>query len=367
MSDKKSSATSAKFFNERTQSIKPYVLSKRFDLTESDKAVPLDWNESLFGPSDRVRRDVIDYISKASFNIYPDGDSPELLNELTGYTGAESEQILTFNGSDSALHDCIFSLLSNNDKVLVVEPEYNQVDIFIHMAGAVKVSYFADDIFNLDIKDLSSFITRNECKVVYLSNPSNPVGRCLDEFFIRGILDTGVFLLLDEAYVQYTDGDCLGLINEYSNLIIFRTFSKAMALAGLRLGYICSNRENILMVKKIRNPKEINQISQIAAISVLRHRDDLLDQIKEMKLVKRNFIENVNGFDKNILVRDTHTNFVLITCTRIQEIISALQSQGIIVRDRSSMYQLQNTARITIGRSEQMNRVAATIFGIVSK
>ena len=121
------------------------------------------------------------------------------------------------------------------------------------------------------------------------------------------------------------------------------------------------------MIKKIRNPKEINQLSQIAAISVLRHRDDLLDQIREMKLVKRNFIKNINAFDENILVRDTHTNFVLLTSARIQEIISALQSQGIIVRDRSSMYQLQNTARITVGRSEQMNMVAEIIFETVSK
>jgi histidinol-phosphate aminotransferase len=352
------------YFNEKTRSLVPYKLSKRFGGNITKETVPLDWNESLFGPSEKVKQEIFECLIKENFNLYPDGDSPELNKLLTDYTGLEKGQILTFNGSDSALRDCIFSLVSTKDRVAVIEPEYNQVDTFIHMAGGEKKSYFPNDIFKLDINELCDFLKEHNCKYLYLSNPSNPVGRYLSKDSIRKILETGVFLLLDEAYVQFADEDCSELLKEYQNIVIFRTFSKAMALAGLRLGYICTNIKCVELIGNVRNPKEVNKIAQIAAMSVIKNKEEVKTQIEQMKLEKKRFIEAIRGINRDVLVHDTHANFVLIVSENYKKIIDELNNIGIYVRDRSSMYRMENTIRITIGRKHEMDKIITAINSI---
>jgi histidinol-phosphate aminotransferase len=349
------------YFNEKTRTLKPYTLSKRFGGNITKETVPLDWNESLFGPSEKVKKEIFQCLLTESFNLYPDGDSPELTKLIAQYTGLKEEQILTFNGSDSALHDCIFSLVSPKDKVAVIEPEYNQVDTFIHMAGGSKISFFPKDTFNIDIKELCEFLKENNCKYLYLSNPSNPVGRFILKDSVNNILETGVFLLLDEAYIQFTDEHCLDLIKEYKNIIIFRTFSKAMALAGLRLGYICSSKECVELVTKVRNPKEVNKIAQIAATSVMKNIEEVRIQIEQMKIEKKRFIEEIRRENLKIIVHDTHSNFILIVSEKYKKIIDELNDIGIYVRDRSSMYKMENTIRITIGRRLEMDKIIKII------
>lgn len=353
-------------FNKRTITIKPYVVSKRFDGNSHGEIAALDWNESLFGPSETVRNDLLSFIANARLNLYPDGDLTELAQEISNFVGVGPEHILTFNGSDSALRDCILSLLSAGDKIAVIEPEYNQIDTFVHMANGEKASIYPADTFNLDISKICSEIVAEGYKYLYMSNPSNPVGRFLADHEIRKILDSGVILLLDEAYVEFAPKSHIRLVGEYDNLIILRTFSKAFGLAGLRLGYLCSNAQNIKMIAKVRNSKEINILSQVAAISALRNIDEVREQITEMESVKLGFIEQINRMEGEVFARNSHANFVLVTSPKIDEIITTLNKRSIFIRDRRSMYQLENTARITIGRREQMDKVAAVIRETVS-
>jgi histidinol-phosphate aminotransferase len=362
---KNEKSTVENYFNQKTKTLNPYLLSKRFGGNFSDKTSPLDWNESLFGPTDRLKKEIIDYINNTDLNLYPDGDLPELNIKISKYNNLNEKQILVFNGSDSALHDCIHALISQGDKVTIIEPEYNQVDTFIHMAGGEKVSFLPDDIYNLNIDKIIKFIEEQNSKYIYLSNPSNPVGRFIEIQDIKKLLDSGVFLLLDEAYIQFAGEGYSSLVNEYQNLIIFRTFSKAMALAGLRLGYICASEECIKMVGKVRNPKEINKIAQFAALSLLDNVNEVKMQVEALIEEKKRFIEIIRAIGNGLTVRDSHSNFVLIQTEKYEEIIKSLANKNIYVRDRSNMHQLQNTFRITIGKEEKMREVIDVIEKIL--
>jgi histidinol-phosphate aminotransferase len=349
-------------FNKRLVELKAYVLSKRFDSRSCRQIMALDWNESAFGPSNNVREDILSYLATAKLNLYPDGDSDELKNVLSEHLALTPDNILTFNGSDSAIRDCMYSLIEIGDRVGVIEPEYNQVDVFIQMAGGEKISIYPTDTFNLNIEEICKTIKDSKCKLLYLSNPSNPVGRFLESTAIEKLLSTGVTLLLDEAYVEFVSKSYVEMINQYQNLFIFRTFSKAFGLAAFRLGYLCSNPQNIRHIAKIRNPKEINTLSQVAALSALKNYGEVLEQIVAMKNSKRDFIEYLRKASKYANVRDSNANFVLFTHTNIKLIINRLREKGIYIRDRQSMYQLSSTARITIGKPHEMAVVGQVIF-----
>ena len=349
------------FYNSEIINLRPYQLSDRFSDNFNNQKL-LDWNEGLFGISDALKSLIITDLANIDFGIYPNGDNPKLQRLLSDYTTISEKNILTFNGSDSALRDCFASVLSSGKKVITIEPEYNQIDTYIQINGAKKIEFKPANTFDLDLNDLLKFLELQKGDVLYLSNPSNPTGRLIDEKAIKKILDTGIMVFLDEAYVEYSQVSLAKLTYDYENLIVFRTFSKAMSLAALRLGYVITSQVNIEMLNRLRNLKELNILAQIAAIRVLENIDQIHSIVEKTNQVKDYFVSKVQGLDK-FEVRNSYANFVLIKHSEINEVIFRLKENGILVRDRSSMFQMRNTARVTIGPRDVMDKV----FGILSE
>ena len=343
------------FYNSEIVNLKPYQLSDRYS-DNLNKQTLLDWNEGLFGISAELKSQIIKDLANIDFGIYPNGDNPKLQRLLSDYTTISEKNILTFNGSDSALRDCFACVLSSGKKVVTIEPEYNQIDTYIQINGATKIEFKPNNTFDLNLNDLLKFLELQNGDVLYLSNPSNPTGRLISEKDITRILDTGIMVFLDEAYAEYSQNSLVKLIYEYDNLIVFRTFSKAMSLAALRLGYIITSKANIDMLSRLRNLKELNILAQIAAIRVLENIDQIHSIVKETNKVKDYFVSKVQNLDK-FGVRNSSANFVLIKHSKIHQVVHRLKEHEILVRDRSSMYQMNYTARVTIGPKDVMDMV----------
>jgi len=304
--------------------------------------VALDWNESPFEPLP-----VIDFFEKnryTKYNSYPDSTNVELRKAISRYTNVDLNYIETFNGSDSALDYLFRILLNSGDIVLIPSPNYTQINQTILSLGG--------EIMTCSISDLQESIKFQSPKVVYLSNPNNPLGYCIDVLpLIRENKD--VFFIVDEAYYEFSP---VFSVFEYAssldNLIVTRTFSKALCLASLRLGYITSNEDILENVRSIKNFKEVNGLAEVAGVVTLQNIDWYLSKVSELNKTKDIFVKSLKYYE-------SAANFVLIRSDKNLDILTELSKINILVRDRSS--HLSNSIRISIGRPDDMKLISDVI------
>lgn len=346
-------------FNKKTNELKPYVVSERSFNDDEDWLI-LDWNESTYRIDKSLKDSLIDFINKGQLNLYGDVDSELLRRKLRDTLRIDEFSVSFFNGSDSALNICFESILETGDEVLTIEPEYSQVDTFITMKGGVKKSYLLKSVNKPTIADLN--VALKGKKIFYFSNPNNPIGFLFSSDEIEELLfrNPSVMFFVDEAYYEFSGSSVIDLISKYSNIIIFRTFSKAFGLAGIRLGYVLSAKDNILMINKVRNGKEVSTIANLAAITALDNYSSLQNRINEVISTRSWFVDELRMLT-NYEIFPSFANFLLVKNERHEEIISKLRDYKILVRDRSSMHLLQNCFRITIGKKSEMERVLAVL------
>jgi histidinol-phosphate aminotransferase len=347
-------------FNQRAIQLQPYVVSKRFEGRHDGDWLFLDWNETTYEIPASIKAKLIDAIDRGLGVAYPDGDSDDVLHALHSYTGIPPANTLVFNGSDSALKDCIECILDPGDEISVIEPEYNQINTYVQMAAARLDRIKFTNPFAIQIEELISFL--NGKKILYLSNPSNPTGRYISKSEIRKVLDTGICLLLDEAYVEFAPESCADLVQTYRNLFVFRTFSKAFGLAGLRLGYVLSHSKNIDILKKNRNSKEINIFAQIAVIEAIKNLSVYKNRIGEIIANRNLFIQNINRLSPLVRAFESNANFVLLKTEFLANLLPYLEENKILIRDRRGMYFMDGCARVSIGTTEETARVTRVIF-----
>jgi histidinol-phosphate aminotransferase len=212
---------------------------------------------------------------------------------------------------------------------------------------------FGDHTYNFDD------IINND--VIYITNPNNPTGRIIEPVIIKNLLETypNKLFIIDEAYYEFSNKSCVNLINEFDNIIITRTFSKAFSLASIRLGYICSNEKNIIQINKIRNTKEVNTFAQTLGITALENINYIKDRVDIINKNKKLFINELKKL--NIEFIESMSNFILIRVNDSSFLINKLMKKNILVRDRSSFIGLENCIRITIGEMEDMMTIINTI------
>mgnify|MGYP001320651269 FL=1 len=330
--------------NRNLDKISPYVISDR---KYSSDMIYLDWNEGYDIP-DEVRKDIQNKLYQFKWNQYPDLTSKVLLDKLSKYTNTDKEFIQVYNGSDSALDHSFRILLNDGDNVIIPAPNYSQINQTITSLGGV-IKY-------CDIGRLEETIkTTDNLKIVYLSNPNNPMGYIYD---IKPLVSKypEIFFIVDEAYYEFSKQySIFDSAFKYPNVIVTRTFSKALGLASIRLGYLTSNSYIISKLSKIKNFKEVNQIAQIAGSSILDNIHLVESGIERMKIIKQGFLRTIKG----VRVYDSHSNFVLIEHPLVSDIISDLKKNNILVRDRSDY--INNTMRITIGQPQNMKTIAEII------
>ena len=327
--------------NSNLKNVTPYLVSER--ITSSDITY-LDWNESV-----HVNQSVVKHLTSnlPKLNLYPDPNNTLLKQSLAKYTGVLSDFIEAFNGSDAALETAFRALINPDTTVLIPYPNYSQVNPVIQSLGG-KIEY-------CDISHLEESIKTTKPDLVYLSNPNNPIGYIYD---IKPVVvnNPGTYFIVDEAYFEFhTDKTVFDLAYRLPNLVVTRTFSKGLGMAGLRLGYLTSNSYILDKIKSIKNFKQVNVIAESAGKFILDNIDKVQADIEQTNEIKADFLSQIKG----VRVYDSYANFVLIEHPRAKDIIETLKSVGLQVRDRSQF--ISNTVRITIGKSKTMNKIANII------
>jgi histidinol-phosphate aminotransferase len=342
--------------NNKLNNFQEYKPSNRSGDSDISK---LDWNECNLQSNDYFYELLSKSLHKVNYSEYPDINNEGLLTKLALYCGVDKKNVQTFNGSDFALHYIFACFLNKDTRVLIYNPNYTQVDTYVRLySDAINYSDiidpFRDHAYNFND------IENND--VIYISNPNNPTGYCINPPAIKDLLEkyTDKLFVIDEAYFEFSGKSCAKFVKEHKNLIVTRTFSKGFSLASIRLGYICASEELISVINKIRNTKEVNSFAQIlgeVALDNIEQTEKRIKKIKENK-EKLEFLLDEN----NIQYIKSEANFVLLKVSDSQKIVEDLANQKILVRDRSIFSGFENTIRVTIGDWDLMEKVVKTIL-----
>lgn len=331
--------------------------SAKLGYQEKETWMKLDWNESPKNASRSVIDAVTTFLENHSLAYYPDVTSRGLIDAIAERYEVPGACISVFNGSDNALQHIFYTFLSEGSVFATLQPTYKQILQFVSFKRA-SIRYFRpDDVLRIDLDQFEKEGVAG-ADLVYLINPHNPTGHLLTREYLSGIAakNPNTLFVLDEAYMEFasTDQSCVSLVQAQKNIIVTRTFSKAYGLAGIRLGFAVSHRENIQLIERIKNSKDINTLAQIAGEAAIRDTDYLDEHVAAIRKTREWFLGNVPA---NYTVYPSEANFVLVDYRNDPLLIDRLHAQKVLVRDQTTQHGLRDFLRITIGTQEQMERV----------
>jgi histidinol-phosphate aminotransferase len=345
--------------NKYLAGLAPYEVSESAKLSVADKlcCLKLDWNEATVSPSPRVIRAIQEMLNTRTLNFYPDVTASQLRSKLSSYTGLDESYIQVFNGSDDALRIICETFLDAGDIVLIREPTYTQINIFIATRGAKILTFTGRTAFTPEEDKYDEYLSENDVKLVYIANPNNPTGIMYEQSVLERLCarHSGTLFLVDEAYYEYAGHTACGLIERFPNIVVTRTFSKAFGLAGLRIGYVLAHPDILNSVNIIRNGKDVNLVAQIAASAALEDLDHVRNSAEEIKTTGRWLAGKFSGL--GFEVHETPANFLIMKVPNSRKFVDLLKANKVLVRDRNSLPQLNNYVRITLGSKEQMKQL----------
>ena len=288
-------------------------------------------------------------------NRYPDPLQRQLKRVLAQVKGIGDDQILLGNGSDEVL-DLIFRTFCepSQDEVILLPPTYGMYAVLAQLNKVKAVDVPLNEEFELDLEAIMSKVNESS-KVIFVCSPNNPSGNAIPMPQIQRLLDQfSGLVVVDEAYIDFSSkGSALSLLNEYPRLMICQTFSKAYGLAGIRLGIGMANPVIIEYFNKIKPPYNINTLTQKMALAALKDSSNVQSQVKTLISERQQIKKRLMSFDFVKYIYPSDANFLLIKVDDASLRYDQFLTQGIVVRNRSSLLGCYNTLRITVGTPEE--------------
>ena len=311
----------------------------------------MDFNEPPLPPPKEVI-DKIAHFLKKRVHAYPVyGDFLEVLSK---YTGASQDSLLLTNGSDQAIDVILRCLLESGEDVAMVQPGFA---MFKQVAGTIGCQVvgplFPPDLHfpHEELKDAVNPQTR----LIVVVNPNNPTGTSVSQDQIEDLLKSfpDVPVLVDEAYFEFTGQTCVPLLPNYPNLIIIRTFSKALGLPSMRLGYVIARPDFIVHLKKIRGPYDVNLVAVLAAKEQLNHPEHWQGVVRHLMDESKPALEKY--FDEQqVKYYSGAANFMLVEPHNIVKATTFLKENKILVRMMSAP--ISHTFRMSLRMMPDIRR-----------
>lgn len=330
-----------------------------YDPIQGDYKIRLDANESFIDTPDDI---LAKAVRGAALNRYPDPYAKKLIDAYSGLYGIDSDLVTAGNGSDELISIITACFLQKGEKVLTLAPDFSMYSFYSSLYELdVRVMKKEDDL-TIDIDKVIETVRRENIRAVLFSNPCNPTSLGLDrEDVIKLITSVDALVILDEAYMDFWT-ESQSLIKDtarYDNLIVLRTCSKALGMAGLRLGFAVSNAVITEKLRAAKSPYNVNSLTQSAAEFMLSDKGEMNRRIKACK-------DALNELDGGLCERNfpffetiypSVTNFVFIKTAKAREIFEYLLSQSIAVR------YMGDFLRITAGSTEENKALIKALAG----
>ena len=313
----------------------------------------LDFNERTLPPSRKALSAIQDFLRSNTLQLYPEYGALE--KKMARYVGVDVDQIMITNGSDQGIDILFRTFTESGNTVVIPTPSFTMYDQSAQIVGnkIVRPFYTKKDL-SFPLKELFGMMSKS-VKLVVVCNPNNPTGTLIPIDIIEKIAQRApnAIILVDEAYFEFSRVTAVPLINNYPNIIVVRTLSKAFGLPSIRVGYIVASRDYINEFVKIRGPYDVNMIAYTASLAALddlkgtqKYVDEVMNQAKPM--VEEFFTKN------SITFYQSAGNFLLYRPNQEQE-ETILKENGILIRPQDKT-NIENTLRLSIGTVEQMKR-----------
>jgi histidinol-phosphate aminotransferase len=358
---------------EYVRAIAPYVGGKPIDEVARElgldpaNIIKLASNENPRGPSPKVLAAIADAAS--GITRYPDGNAFALKGALSRRLGVRSEQIVLGNGSNDVLELATHAFLRAGDHAVYSQYAFIVYTLATQARGALGIEVAAKDHAH-DLDAMRAAVTPRT-RIVFIANPNNPTGTWLTggavESFIAS-LPQDVIVVLDEAYNEFLEpseqSESIAWLEQFPNLIVSRTFSKAYGLAALRVGYGVMDPALADLMNRVRQPFNVNALAQAAAVAAL---DDTEYVAESRRLNAEGLRELERGLDAlSVSYVRSHGNFVLIEVGDAAAVNAALLRQGVIVRPVGN-YDLPRWLRVTVGLPAENARFLAALEQAISR
>ena len=329
-------------------------------------AIKLSSNENPLGTSERVIREIIEGIESGEldFSMYPwSGKEAELKSAIASYLGGmEEDRIVIGAGIDGVLDTLVRIFIGEGDEAIIPIPTFSLYESLIKIAGGTPRYVRREKDFSISPDELIS-ACNDRTRMIFLASPNNPTGNSINEADVRAIADAvpESMVVIDEAYAEFAPSS-FSLVRHLredmnANIVVLRTFSKAFALAGLRIGYAVVPKWLTAIYKRVAMPFSVSSIAITAAIAALRDKEHLRNTIELVREGREFLIEHLQPFF-NVFPSDANFVLVDVSPAKSHAVYNALLREGIVVRDCASFRGAGDSLiRITVGTEAQNMKV----------
>ena len=308
--------------------------------------IRLDTNTNVLGSNPAAAK----YLAENSWDLngYPNTYSNGLREALGELYGLDKDNFIAGNGSDEML-DVTFKTFTNwGDNSVVPVPSYTLYDYFVQMNGGKAHEVDLTEDFQLDVDE----IVKQDAKVAIMPSPNNPTGNCFRQKDIEEILSkfNGI-VVVDEAYAEYADDAMIRRVDEFDNLVVLRTFSKAYAMAALRVGYAAANKKLADMMMRVKIPYSLNMVSEGAAIAAVKDQDFIRRSVEMVRGQRPKLDAGLRKLGFETFPSDS--NFILARAPIDHKVlVQGLKERGVLIRDFGAKRRTENCVRTTVGTAE---------------
>lgn len=327
--------------------LQPYSSAR--DEFKGENGIFLDANENPFG----------------KLNRYPDPSQRKIKERLSELNQISTENIFLGNGSDEVI-DLAFRIFCKpkKDKVLTFSPTYGMYEVSANINDVELINLDLNDDFQIELETLKPYFEDDNLKIIFICSPNNPTGNSIQN--IKYILENfNGIVFIDEAYIDFSPEESFrNQIENYPNLIVSQTFSKAWGMASVRVGIAYASKEIIKFYNKVKPPYNISQLNQDAILNTIDNEKINLvsENIKIILKEKKNLIENLEKLDLVKKIYPSDANFILVKVDNADSVYQNLVEQNIIIRNRNSA--VKNCLRITVGSPEENKKLIETLNSI---
>lgn len=329
-----------KLVRENVRKLTPYSCAR--DEFKGSSGTFMDANENPFG----------------TLNRYPDPYQIKLKAAIAPVKGVSAENIFLGNGSDEIIDLC-FRIFCNPgvDKVLTFTPTYGMYEVSASVNDIEVIKIPLTENFQIDLPKVTTLLSDQKIKLMFICSPNNPTSNSMNFGDVEDLISSfrGI-VVIDEAYIDFTDKPSfIGLIEKYPNLIVMQTFSKAFAMAAVRVGMAFTNAAVIRYFNRIKPPYNISTVNQEAIIRKLGNMEICRSQVLRIKHEREKLAGILRSFGFVKKVYPSDANFLLVKVENAGKLYAYLIDRNIIVRNRHSV--IDNCVRITVGKPSENNKL----------
>jgi histidinol-phosphate aminotransferase len=332
--------------------MKPYASARDEYKSSVSNMVFLDANENPF---------------ENGVNRYPDPQQIRLKSILATQRNVFIDNILIGNGSDEVL-DLIFRAFCepNQDNIITLPPTYGMYEVLANINAVDVLEVSLSSVFQPLVKNVLDK-QNNNSKLLFVCSPNNPTANSFDKDRIETLINNfNGIVVIDEAYIDFSEEESwLYRLNEFPNLIVTQTLSKAYGMAGIRLGICYASAEIISVLNKIKPPYNVNTLTQQKAIKQLSDSKIVETQVELLKTQRKLLRIELENIDFIETIYPSDANFLLIKVDDASKRYNQLLEKGIVIRNRTTQHLCENCIRITVG-TPQENQELINILKILT-